>query len=599
MAQKSTLNQMSVKSFIAFVELLPIIISIAIIPLIVFLKVSPAEYSYAWKSSSDYDFFSYYKSLTLIMMSAFAFIIFLCKKISRKHQLKKTKIYWPLLIFALCVLLSTIFSDFQKIAWLGFYNRYEGALAIIAYLVLFVYSLNIIHSKKQIKAILFAFFLSFIIIITIGVFQFFNLDLFRTNFGTNLILPKNYENPSMQITLQIEKTIVYSTFKHPNYYGSYMAIGLPFIGCLFLLSKEKRHRIFFGILFAIASFTLLGSRSRGGLLGTFIAFLILIIFLRKIVFKKWKIVLTFCIIGLVGLFVTDSLVGGTLIAKIKSITSDPRVQINRYRLQDIILEGSSLKIISAHSFLELQNAGNYGLAFKDKKGEYLLYSMDRNNKIHFEKEQYARYDFKFGQHEKGPGLILNYGDLTVLFLITEKSFQLIDPKNQAVDLEQIPSWGFKGKELWGSSRGYIWSRTLPMIKNNLLIGNGPDTFALYFPQNDYVGKLIGYGTMQIIVDKAHNMYLQTAVNNGLISLITLIIFFVMYIISSIKCYIKHPPHDMLSNIGVAIFFSVIGYLTTGIFNDSVVSVSTVFWLFLGLGTSINLLISNQSKGENR
>ena len=134
-----------------------------------------------------------------------------------------------------------------------------------------------------------------------------------------------------------------------------------------------------------------------------------------------------------------------------------------------------------------------------------------------------------------------------------------------------------------------------MIKDNLIIGQGPDTFALYFPQKDYVGKLISYSIMHIIVDKAHNMYLQTAVNTGFISLITLIIFFLMYLVSSIRWYVKHPPNDLLSNCGVAILLAVIGYLTTGVFNDSVVSVSTVFWILIGMGTAINLLLIRQAK----
>jgi len=333
-------------------------------------------------------------------------------------------------------------------------------------------------------------------------------------------------------------------------------------------------------------------------LGISVAFLVFLIVFRKIVFRNWKRLLAICIIGLAGLFATDSLTGGVLIAKIRSITSDPRIQINRYHLQDIILEDSSLKIISADAYLELQNIGNYGLAFKDKTGNYLFYSVDNKNKIHFEKDEYARYDFQFGQHEEGPGLIFNYGSLTAHFLITKTSFRFIDPSNHIVDLEEIPSWGFEGKELWGSSRGYIWSRTLPMIKSNLLIGKGPDTFAIYFPQNDYIGKLISYDTMKIIVDKPHNMYLQTAVNTGLISLLALIIFLLMYIVSSIRWYWKHPPHDLLSNIGAAILFSVIGFMTTGIFNDSVVSVSTVFWILLGLGVSINLHLYHHTSEEN-
>ncbi len=593
-------NRLSKDTLIDYFEILPLIISLAIIPLIVFLKVSPTEGGTSfWKSDVDYDFFSYYKSISLISTGVLSLIIMLWKAVKSSGLFKKTNMYLPLFLFLIFVVLSALFSDYQKISWLGFYNRYEGALAIISYAILFIYSLNFVNKKSQIKIILTFFIISAVIIITIGVFQFFKMDFFRTDFGKRLMLPNAYESQAMYLTLQVEESMVFSTFKHPNYYGSYMTIVLPFIGSFIILSKQKKHTVLFGILFAAAFFTLMGSRSRAGLLGVFISFLVLFILLRKTIFKKWKQVLIILLIGLFGLFLTDHFTGGVILAKIRSITSDPRISINKLNLEDIIIEDSSLKIISSNSYLEIENVGNYGIAFKDKKGEYLFYTVDKNSNISFQNSKYSRYSLQFANHTNGVAILFNYGDLSANFLITQDSFKFIDPANEPVDLQKIPSWGFKGKELWGSSRGYIWSRTIPMIGNTLFIGNGPDTFSIYFPQNDYVGKMISYGKMNIIVDKAHNMYLQTAVNTGIISLIALMIFFSMYVIWSIILYTKRPPDDLISHIGAAILFSVIGYLTAGFFNDSVVSVSTVFWVLLGIGTSINLKISKNSKEESK
>src|SRR6056297_3374059 len=599
MFHKKNNVRLSKYSVLEFLETLPALFAVAIVPMIVFLKVTPVEEaSFVWKSSNDYDFFSYYKSISLIILGTLALFILIGKMIQRKTQLKKTKLYLPLFVYFLFILLSAIFSDYQKIAWMGFYNRYEGALSIISSVILFVYTMNVINSRKKIKIVMMAFILSSTVIITIGIFQFFGTDLFRTEFGTKLILPKAYESQSMHLSLQVEESMVFSTFKHPNYYGSYMAIVLPFVGCLLILSKQTKQRLLFGILFAAASFTLMGSRSRGGLVGVAIAFIFLFIVLRKTIFRKWKFILSIFLIGLLVLFVADYFTDGKIIGKLKSITSDPRINTNRLQLEDIVLEDSSLKIISSDAYLELKNVGNFGLAFMDENGEYLFYSVDQNRKIIFQKEEYANFSLQFATHEKGPGLIFKYGNLTANFLITESSFKFIDPRNNPIDLKKIPSFGFKGKELWGSSRGYIWSRTFPMILDTLFIGHGPDTYAIYFPQQDYVGKLISYGITNIIVDKAHNMYLQTAVNTGLVSLMALVVFLCMYIVSSIRLYEKSPPIDMISAIGVAVLCSVIGYLITGIFNDSVVSVSAVFWVLLGVGVSINLRIYKKIQGEH-
>ena len=67
---------------------------------------------------------------------------------------------------------------------------------------------------------------------------------------------------------------------------------------------------------------------------------------------------------------------------------------------------------------------------------------------------------------------------------------------------------------FATGRGYIWSRTLPIVLEKPLLGYGGDTFALYFPQNDLLGKANTYNTFNMYVDKPHNMYLQMVVNFG-------------------------------------------------------------------------------------
>lgn len=68
-------------------------------------------------------------------------------------------------------------------------------------------------------------------------------------------------------------------------------------------------------------------------------------------------------------------------------------------------------------------------------------------------------------------------------------------------------------------RGYIWSRTIPILPDYLVLGAGPDCFLYEFPQDDILGKLYAYGTGSIVVDKPHNLYLQIFVNEGGIALL--------------------------------------------------------------------------------
>ena len=143
-----------------------------------------------------------------------------------------------------------------------------------------------------------------------------------------------------------------------------------------------------------------------------------------------------------------------------------------------------------------------------------------------------------------------------------------------------------------SNRGYIWSRTIPMLKDSIFIGYGPDNFTMVFPQEDYIGRFNTgtTGMTNMVIDKPHNMYLQTAVNTGVISLLALLFMWAFYLFDCVKLYIKGNMNSFTEYIGAAIFISIMAYLVAGLFNDSVVSVAPLFWVLLGMGIAINRTI---------
>ena len=155
---------------------------------------------------------------------------------------------------------------------------------------------------------------------------------------------------------------------------------------------------------------------------------------------------------------------------------------------------------------------------------------------------------------------------------------------------EVERLGFEGYERLGSSRAYIWSRTLPLLKDTILLGHGPDTYAFYFPQNDVIGKLKFFNNPKMLVDKPHNLYLQIAVNTGLLSLLALLYLWVDYFVSSLILYNNSDLSNWQNRLGIALLGAVAAYLVAGFFNDSVISVAPVFWILLGLGIALNSLV---------
>lgn len=179
-------------------------------------------------------------------------------------------------------------------------------------------------------------------------------------------------------------------------------------------------------------------------------------------------------------------------------------------------------------------------------------------------------------------------------LVNERKIQLIHHKTgDAYFAVNAPHFGFEGKEQLGSSRGYIWSRTIPLLKKCLLIGYGADTFTYIFPQNDLLAKYYSYNLynqgFNLTVDKPHDLYLQIFVYNGLIALLAFLGIVIFYLVDCFRLYALKREYRQNQIMGAAVMLAVVGYLAAGIFNDSMVSVAPVFWILLGTGAALNTI----------
>jgi O-antigen ligase len=132
-----------------------------------------------------------------------------------------------------------------------------------------------------------------------------------------------------------------------------------------------------------------------------------------------------------------------------------------------------------------------------------------------------------------------------------------------------------------------------MFGKTLFVGNGADTYCLYFPHKDYVGKYDADWKINLIVDKPHSFYIGTAINTGMISLLALLALFALYIVQSVKLYWREEFDSFESYVGVGIFLGVCGFLTAATVNDSSVSVMPLFYGLLGVGIAINLMLKRR------
>lgn len=123
----------------------------------------------------------------------------------------------------------------------------------------------------------------------------------------------------------------------------------------------------------------------------------------------------------------------------------------------------------------------------------------------------------------------------------------------------------------GNNRIEIWYNLLPSVKKYCLLGSGLDTIKDIYPQNnDY------------IVDKAHNVYLQILITNGLIPL-------TIYLLLCLELFLR--GFKLKDSISISLYMGFIAYQLQAFLNISVIDVAPYYYLIL------SLLLANYTKKE--
>ena len=585
--------------------LIPIIIFAAIIPLIVLLKMVPLSdiERVNWVGGEEHaDFFSYFKSIFILLTGLIALLSMAIKAYNHELRIKRVNYYIPAAAYAVFVILSTLFSPYASIAQWGFVDRYEGAYVIISYLILMFATVNLVENVKHVKIIAAGFLASAALAGIIGIMQFIGFDLFKSYIGKLLILPQQYHYFADKLTFLFDKYTIYSTMYNTNFVGSYTAMLFPISFVIYLAVQKKNQKVLFGLMTCLMFANWIGCRSRAGIVGGMLALILMIILFRKIIRKNIpyfvSAIVAFALIfsalnaiskgGLISKYVSESIVQGQ--SESVEDLSDKVVD-----LKNIAINGKKLSIITASEKMTLSLEGS-SVKFLDENEKMLAVKSNTDGTMTFDDPKYKAYKFTLDTNSNI--FRADLGNIVFNISVKEDGFKILGERGELVDKLQYPeSFGFEGKEKFASARGYIWSRSIPLLNNSIFLGTGPDTFAIEFPQKDYVGKLRAFGKVNEIVDKPHNLYLQIGVNTGVVSLIAILLLFAVYFITSVKIYFKNKYEDNISYLGLAMFLAFCGYAAAGMFNDSLVSVAPVFWVVLGLGIACNYIITNVKPEE--
>jgi len=170
-----------------------------------------------------------------------------------------TTIDWAVTSFGISVLFSALFSSYPADAWLGISARYQGAVTVTVYILVY-YLISRNYSLRQ--NYLFFAVAAFCIVSILGVLNCFDIDIL--GFYNNL--RSDY------------KTIFVSSIGNINFYSAYFCLLFPLVICGYSLTKKKVSRVVYSFSLIVGTFGMMVTASESFAVGFCLSMLIIPLF---------------------------------------------------------------------------------------------------------------------------------------------------------------------------------------------------------------------------------------------------------------------------------------------------------------------------------
>lgn len=572
--------------------MIPLIVVIGFIPFIVrYHNYNTGLSIFNWFSSVDtnIDFFLYFKQILLLITCSTMLIIALYRAYKNKDKIKAIPIFIPLVVYALLAILSTVFSDYASFSLTGIFEQFESIFVLVGYCIVAYYAFLSIDKEEDVEYILKYFLYCATALGILGIFQATGHDFFASDIGLRTILPRSLWNQLDSFQFKFGKYCSYLTLYNPNYVGVYTAMVAPIPACLMITVKEGKRKLLCAAALIGLLVSLYGSKSTAGLISIAVSIIIILIFMRRYILKASKIRVSLLMSGFGVIILATALNSGKIMNRLTPLLKpqEPVTALTDINTSDKITITYQDYILN----LTFTDNGQGGLLFHIMDGmnrEIAQTYIAETNTITFDDERYSNITISTGMLQNIPcaDIRIDGKDWRFIYNLEDRNYYYINRFGRPDKIITAESVFFTGQEAFASGRGYLWSRTIPLLKEYMILGSGADTFPIVFPQQDYVS-FSNYGFADEIITKPHSMYLQMGVQTGMLSLIAFLVFYGMYFFSSIRLYGNGYFEDMFSRAGVAIFIGTISFMLTGISNDSCIAVTPVFWGLTGIGIAVN------------
>ena len=599
-----------------WVYMLPVVLVLAVIPLITLYKkykTNLVDFDWFTPAGEGPEFFLYYKMWALIAVGVFILVLIIARYVFYEEKIAWEKTMIPLAIYTVLVILSTVFSPYKEYSLKGSYEQFEPVWVLVTYSLITYYCYMSVNSEVRTKKAVKWLLIGVSIMCLLGLSQVIKQDFFRTDLGQNIITGPKYDiYTDGKLLFNFELGRVYATLYNPNYVGSYVVLFVPLLLALITYAKKWSERITYLIITLALLACLFGSQSRAGIIGIVVSLIALAVFERKYLIKNWKVTVGALVLLIAAFVGVDTINGHVLSNRLKEIVAPSQPEY--YALRNIYTNDEDVTVDYNGNMLHVswiydEASASYQYTILDAEGAIVVSTVDENGYIWLADERFTGisiYTVALTEGVNGFAIVVDenledaipgqpwyftdkYPEISgyCIYSATGRFMKLSQPEGTPYLEEHYHAFNM---------RGYIWSKTIPLLKKYFFLGSGADTFVIAFPNDDLVG-MYNSGHVNEIITRPHCWYLQMGVTTGVLSLICFLVFYLMYVVGSIRLYWKMEESNYLAKIGVAILCASVGYMVVAIINDSIVCVAPIYWALLGIGLAINAKLRKERKAE--
>ena len=222
--------------------MIPVILMMGFVPLLVHMYSYNSNLSqFDWfpaNSDTQTDFFFAWKMIAIVIIGVVMAAILLYRHYVKKETLQFENSFYFLLVYGLFVLMSALFSKHKHWVSGGTYELFESVWVVFAYMLLCYYVYDFVNEEKHVEFILKISGIGMAIVTVIGVFQYFGLDFFQSNFGKHLITNPGWWKNLKELTFNFAPKTSYTTLYNPNFLSFYFGMLIVLAVCLFIASKK-------------------------------------------------------------------------------------------------------------------------------------------------------------------------------------------------------------------------------------------------------------------------------------------------------------------------------------------------------------------------